>query len=449
MIKMSKSTVYWFGPRCPPSDVVKGQRLFEEAGLSACFSKGDSVAIKIHCGEWNNTAYLRPSIVAGIVEMVKEAGGDPFVCDTTTCYMVSRGTGADLLQTAARNGFTEQTLGCPFVGADGLLGLNDVQVPVDGDFLKVAYLAEAIANADALIMLTHFKGHPEGVYGGALKNMGIGCSSKQGKSLVHLFQHPKWGAPAYEFHPDKCIGEDCPVYKRCSENCPTGSFSLVKEKPYAQWDRSTCIGCYECGLRAACGVVLKPEDTKMGVFFPAVISDAAKGFINYLGAEHVGFINYAIDISPMCDCLPHSDASILPNLGVFASRNIVAIDMACLNASVKTAAVQGSRPYDDDVPGEAWKAGNEKFTFIKKEPLSQWITINAAVRQGLGSTTYELIEAIPGPRERYLQKRYRDHHPGYLMRRAFARTKPRFNPADYQETVTITLDELAKKPANT
>ncbi|MCW4038191.1 MAG: DUF362 domain-containing protein, partial [Candidatus Bathyarchaeota archaeon] len=100
---MSVSKVYHFGPRGRVSDVIKGQRLFEVAGLNECFDKGDSVAIKIHCGEWDNTGYLRPCIVAGIVETVKEYGGDPFVCDTTTCYLRSRGTGRDELLTAARN----------------------------------------------------------------------------------------------------------------------------------------------------------------------------------------------------------------------------------------------------------------------------------------------------------------------------------------------------------
>ncbi len=441
------SKVYYFGPRINLSDVVKGQCLFEVAGLNECFKKGDSVAIKIHCGEWNNTSYLRPNIVAGIVEMVKEYGGEPFVCDTTTCYLVSRGTGQDWIKTAARNGFTSQTLGCPFVIADGELGLDEVKVPVNsGNFLKYAYLAEAIANADALIFLTHFKGHPQGVYGGAIKNLGVGCSSKQGKSIVHFFHHPRWGLPAYVFNPEKCKGPDCPVYKLCGENCPTGSFTLTSEKPYAQWDRNTCIGCYECGLRSACGVVVRPQDSRMDEFFPAVISDAAKAFIDYIGRDRVGFINYAIDITPWCDCINWSDAWILPNLGVYASKDIVAVDMACLDASDKVQAVPGSKLYDEGLQGEPWKAGNEKFTYIKKQPLSQWISINAAVRIGLGSADYELIEATPGPRERYVQPKYREHPPGYFTREAFSIHRPRFEPECYLTEEKVTLEELLGRP---
>jgi uncharacterized Fe-S center protein len=444
---LSSSKVYYFGPRTPPSDIVKGQRLFEVAGLNECFKNGDSVAIKIHCGEWNNTGYLRPSFVAAIVDTVKEYGGDPFVCDTTTCYLVSRGTGLDMVKTAARNGFTAQTLGCPFIVADGNYGLDEIEVPVkDGILLKRAYMAEAIANADSLIVLTHFKGHPEGVYGGALKNLGIGCSSKQGKSIVHMFQHPTWGLPANEFHPEKCIGEDCPVYKRCAENCPSGSFTLAKEKPYARWDRDSCIGCYECGIRRPCGVVEAPKDSKMVEYFPAVIADAAKAYVEHIGRDKVGLVSYAIDISPMCDCVAHSDNWILPNLGVFSSKDPVAIDKACLDMSDKSPAVPGSKPFDEGLQGEPWKVGNEKFTYIRKVPLSQWTSINGAVINGLGSARYELIEAEPGPPERYLQQRYREHPPGWGTRRAFQLMKPRVDPAAYQSAPRVSIETLQKKP---
>jgi len=441
------SKVYYFGPRAPPSDVVKGQRLFEVAGLNECFNKGDSVAVKIHCGEWDNTGYMRPSFIAAIVETVKEYGGDPFVVDTTTCYLAARGTGLDLVKTAARNGFTSATLGCPFVVGDGEYGLSEVKVPVKGGILlKHAYMAEAIANADALIVLTHFKGHGEGVYGGAIKNIGIGCSSKQGKSMIHMFQHPHWGWLAHEFHPEKCIGKECPIYDRCGESCPSGAFTLAEGKPYARFDRDTCIGCYECGLRIPCGVFVRPKDSRREEYFPAVIADAAKAYVEHMGRDHVGLINYAIDIAPSCDCVQHSDAWILPNLGVFGSKDAVAIDTACLDLADKSPAVPGSRPFDEELTGEPWMAGHEKFTNIRKVPLSQWTSINGGILNGLGSAKYELIEAEPGPPERYRAPRLREHPPGYWTRKAFAICRPRVDPDCYLETPRATLEELQRKP---
>ncbi|MCW3988283.1 MAG: DUF362 domain-containing protein, partial [Candidatus Bathyarchaeota archaeon] len=181
-------------------------------------------------------------------------------------------------------------------------------------------------------------------------------------------------------------------------------------------------------------------------YFPAAISDAAKAYVDYMGRDHVGFINYAIDITPTCDCVPYSDMHILPNLGVFASKDIIAIDMACLDASVQMQAVPGSRPYDEELEGEPWKAGHEKFTNIMRIPVSQWSSVNAAIKLGLGSADYELIEAIPGPRERYGQKKYREHHPSYFTRKPFSINKPRFEPECYLEDIKVTLEELSGRP---
>lgn len=448
---MEKSKVYWLGPRGNLSDVVKGQLVFEAAGLQECFRRGDRVAIKVHCGEWNNTGYLRPSIVVGIVEAVKEHGGDPFVTDTTTLqYSATAGrtTAQDEYKTAARNGFTEATLGCPFIVADGDYGLDDVEVEVDGNLLRFSYVARSIAEADAMIALTHFKGHPLGVFGGAIKNLGIGCCSKRGKIATHLMTHPRFGVRSgYVFAPEKCKGEDCPVYKTCSENCPVGAFRVTKEPPYAKFDRSKCVGCAGCWFRIGCGVFTYPEDWySVG---PAVYADSAKAVIKVLGEKHVGFVNYAIDISPWCDCAPFSDSWMLPNLGVFASKDIVAIDKACLDASDRVQAVPGTKPYDEGLIGEPWKAGHEHFTYAspsRRPEISQWIQINAAVGLGMGSTDYELVEAAPESLHRYNMPRMREHPAGYWLRRKFRVQSPEPDPECYQKEPRIAIERWERKP---
>ncbi len=164
--------------------------VFDEAGLDELVKPNDVVAIKVHCGEWNNSAYLRPVYARTLADRIKELGGRPFVCDTTTLtYSAfgSRATELDLLLTAERNGYTSAALGCPFIAADGYIGTSDFRVDIpEGFILKEAYVAQAIAAADVLIALTHFKGHPMGVIGGALKNLGIGGQSKRGKFNVHM-----------------------------------------------------------------------------------------------------------------------------------------------------------------------------------------------------------------------------------------------------------------------
>ena len=442
-VNVMKAKVYWFDARAPPSYVEKGQRLFEEAGLAECFNKGDSVAIKAHCGDWNNTGYLRPNIVAGIVEMVKEYGGEPFVCDTTTLYWRTRITEQDLLKTAARNGYTEATLGCPFIVADGDIGLNDVKVDVDGNFFRSTYIARSIANADAMIALSHFKGHGMGSFGGAIKNLGIGCCSKRGKVVTHLMLHPTLGLGSWEFHPEKCVGKECPVYQRCTEDCPVDAFWLTEEKPYAHRDLEKCMGCIDCGMRRGCGVLVRPLGHEQ--IYPAAFADSARAVLNVLGEEHVGFINYAIDISPECDCAGHSDNWILPNLGIFASKDMVAIDKACLDMVDESPAVPNSRPFDEGKPGEPWMAGHEKFTNIHAVVISQWSQINAAVRVGCGSLDYELVEASPAPSLRFMMPKFRNHYPGYWDRRKFRLQSLRPDPSCYREP-RMTVEELIKKP---
>jgi uncharacterized Fe-S center protein len=441
---MAKTSVYWSDARAPPSYVEKGQKLFEDAGLMDCFRNGDSVAIKAHCGDWNNTGYLRPNIVAGIVESVKEYGGDPFVCDTTTLYWRTRITMQDLLKTAARNGYTEASLGCPFIVADGDIGLDDVKVSVDGNFFRSTYIARAIADADALIALSHFKGHGMGSYGGAIKNLGIGCCSKRGKIVTHLMLHPTMGLGTWKFNPEKCIGKDCPVYQRCNEDCPVEAFWLTEDKPHAHRDLEKCIGCIDCGIRRGCGVLVRPAGYEQ--IYPAAFADSAKAVVNILGREHVGYITYAIDISPECDCAGYSDTWILPNFGVFASKDMVAIDKACLDMSDKSEGVAGSALYDEGRPETPWMTGHEKFTNVHDTVISQWSQINAAVRIGCGSIDYELVEATPAPPMRYTMPKFRDHYPGYRDRRKFRLESLRPDPSCYIEKPKMTLSELTRKP---
>ncbi|MBC7238169.1 MAG: DUF362 domain-containing protein, partial [Chloroflexi bacterium] len=207
--------------------------VFEAAGFAEMISPGDTVAIKVHCGEWNNTAYLRPVYARALADRVKALGGRPFVCDTVTQtygQVSSRATGLDLLITAERNGYSPAVLGCPFIVADGFNGTDDLRVDLpQGYLLKEAYIAKAIALADVLLVLTHFKGHPLGVIGGSVKNLGIGAQSRRGKHNVHMGGHPKYGlGAATEFHPERCKGRECPKWEACENCCPWGLFHVTE-----------------------------------------------------------------------------------------------------------------------------------------------------------------------------------------------------------------------------
>ena len=368
---------------------AKAQQLFDHAKLNECFRPGDSVAIKCHMGEWNNSGYLRPILIRVIVDKVKEYGGRPFVTDTTTApyyFYGGRNTADMYMETAARNGFTAETVGCPIIIADGMYGTDDVRLDIsDGMLLKEAYMAEGIANADSMIVVSHFKGHGSGVYGGGIKNVAIGCSSKRGKFNVHLCKHQTVGWDKWKFIEDNCIGEECPNSVLCNNLCLTGAIKIKKD--HAEFNPEICIGCFghqrplfRCKLWES----ERYEDWRS--WFLVAMGDAAAAYLRHMGKENVGFLTYAVDISPACDCVPGSDRPIIPNLGIFASRDMVAIDIAALDMSVNMPGIQGSVAEDKHV----MNPGDEKFTAIVG--LSQWITPNTCSMLGAGSKEYELIE---------------------------------------------------------
>ena len=248
------SDVYFMDARSDSADtslIAKTTTVFDAAGLDKLIKPGDVVAIKLHCGEWNSSAYLRPVYARAIADRVKELGGRPFVCDTTTLTyrpFSTRATELDLLQTAERNGYSSAVLGCPFIVADGYVGTSDYRVDIpEGYLLKEAYVAQAIAAADVLIALTHFKGHGMGVIGGALKNLGIGAQSKRGKFNVHMGGHPKYGiGAAVKFNPDAFTGkENDTEWELIEEACPIGLFKVTDDNKI-EWDRDRCMTCLGC-----------------------------------------------------------------------------------------------------------------------------------------------------------------------------------------------------------
>lgn len=400
------SEVYYMDARSESPQtglVAKMLTVFDAAGLDQLIKPGDLVAIKIHCGEWGNTAYLRPVYPRALADRIKELGGRPFVCDTTTLTYqpyASRAHELDLLMTAERNGFSSAVLGCPFISADGFIGTSDYRVDLPtGYLLKEAYIAQAVAAADVLICLTHFKGHPMGVIGGAIKNLGIGCQSKRGKHNVHLGGHPKYSvANAVTWHPENFKGKaETPDWKILEDCCPYSLFTVHENT--IEWDRPRCTSCLGCnGVMGPRGLFEFSEEQFAAT--DAAIADGALGAVTAVGPEKCGFINMAIDISPRCDCVNFSDMPIVPNVGVFASKDPVAIDMACLDKVRESHGMPGSIADDFDM----LEPGHRRFETVSAtlHGLSEEAQINTGVLNGLGSRDYELIEPEPQPIAKHL-----------------------------------------------
>ena len=208
-------------------------RLVLSAGIDRIDFKDKFVAIKIHFGELGNMAHLRPGYARVLVDIIKDLGGKPFLTDANTMYVGSRKNALDHIETAYLNGFTPYSTGCHVIIADGLKGTDDVAVPVEGaTYCPEAYIGRAVMDADIVISLNHFKGHEEAGFGGAIKNLGMGCGSNRGKRDMHSYGKPSVDA-------DKCV-----ACGQCAKNCAHDGPQLVDGKRFI--DHNKCMGCGRC-----------------------------------------------------------------------------------------------------------------------------------------------------------------------------------------------------------
>lgn len=277
---------------------------------------GDLVAIKVHFGELGNHAFLRPVFVRQIVELVKEMGGKPFLTDTNTLYRGSRSNAIDHLNTAIYNGFSYASMGCPIVIADGIRGQYFYEIEVNLKHFKKVKIGGAIIDSDYLVVLTHFKGHMSAGFGGSIKNVAMGCASRAGKQQQHADFKPP-------FIIEKCIG--C---GKCRDHCPENAISIINKK--ASFDYSKCIGCGECVTVCPTGAIKTSWGSSSELLEEKMVEYAygVKKFFE----DRISFLNFVMDVSPDCDCVPWHDENIIPDIGLFGSKDIVSIDQASFDA---------------------------------------------------------------------------------------------------------------------
>lgn len=427
----------------------KAVKVFRDAGLGEIFKPGDTVGVKIHMGEYGNTANLRPQMIRTIVDEIKKLKGKPVVVDCTTIAFnefTSRGTATDMLWTAARHGLTEETLECPIWVCDGEYGFDDVKVEVPhGTFLKHTYMGKKLLDLDAMIVVTHFKGHPMGVFGGALKNVGIGCGSKRGKLCTHLLNHPHYGRLAWTVNQQAAQkmseGPSPTLAERMMKNCPFGGAQFKDGQFHT--DVEHCMQCATCfGPALFSGLLAPPAEIML--LWAITIPDAFAAYVNAIGKDKVGYVSYAVDITPWCDCVNFHDRSLVPNLGVFASKDPVAIDMACLEMAEAVSGMPGSKT-DDFGFGEP---GTERFTNLSSmATVSQWAQIHSAVYNGVGTSEYELIVSKPGPDTDFWMPKYSPEKPwGFVNREGLRQGnwKPEY-PFTYEDA-RLSMAQASLKP---
>ena len=375
---MGESKVYFTSFKTTEHEnlIQKLHRLMKQAGFENIDFNEKYAAIKIHFGEYGNLAFLRPNYAKVVADYVKELGGKAFLTDCNPLYVGSRKNALDHLDTAYVNGFSPLQTGCHVIIGDGLKGTDETIVPIDGEYVKEAKIGHAIMDADVFISLTHFKGHETAGFGGAIKNIGMGCGSRAGKMEQHCE-----GKPSAD--KNLCVG--CGA---CSRICAHGAPVITDGKATIDHDR--CVGCGRC--LAVC-----PKDAITANFADSVfmlnckMAEYAYAVCKDRPCFHISLI---CDVSPNCDCHAENDIPIIPNIGMLASFDPVALDQACADLCNKMPAMSGSVLEENEkkLSAEVHEhCGHDHFKMT--HPDTEWEScLDHAEKMGLGTRAYELVQ---------------------------------------------------------
>jgi uncharacterized protein len=371
---MSKSKVYFTNLRSKPSLSLlkKLDLLVSKAGIDTIDLDRKMVAIKIHFGEPGNMAYLRPNYAAQIVRILKAKKAIPFLTDCNTLYYGRRSNAPEHLEAAFENGYNPIATGCPVIIGDGVKGIDYREIDLNMEFCTTAKIGAAIADSDVIISMNHFKGHEMTGFGGALKNLGMGCASVGGKLFLHSGSSPK-------IHEAYCTG--CRV---CEKYCNYDAIKVGKDK-IARIDYEKCTGCGQCiavcqydSARVVWENASEKVNKRIAEYVYAVLKDK-KSF----------HINFIMDVSPDCDCYGFNDYPLVPDIGIAASFDPVALDQACAEMVNAAPALTGNRICDSHKHGDM--RGEDKFSLT--HPDTFWQSgLEHAEKIGLGTRQYDLIE---------------------------------------------------------
>jgi uncharacterized Fe-S center protein len=342
----------------------------KRAGIEEVIKPGDKVAIKVHFGEAGNTAFVSSIYTREVVRLVKELGGKPFVTDANTLYSGMRANAIDHIQCALENGFSYATIGAPIIIADGLNGHEATEIRINGKHFDTVKLGSAAIEADAMIVISHVKGHEMAGFGGALKNVGMGLGCRSAKQRMHSGVKPH------------VVAEKCINCGKCINWCGSHCIStrVGADGKRASWiDQGCCVGCGECVAACAYGAIEVNWETDAGEFLERLVEHAAGALQGKDGK--MAYLSFITDVSPECDCFAMSDAAIVSDIGVLAARDIVAIDQAAYDLVCQATGLPGSR-------GEGLASGEDKFQAVTGTDGAHAMIY--AEGMGLGSRHYEL-----------------------------------------------------------
>jgi uncharacterized Fe-S center protein len=270
------------------------------------------------------------------------------------------------------NGFNPISGKCPVIIADGLKGTDYREIEINGEYCKAPKIGTAVADADVIISMNHFKGHEQAGFGGALKNLGMGAASVPGKLELHSASQPIINT------------ENCTGCKICVKNCAHAALNLDANRK-AKIDYDKCTGCGQCvALCQYEGAIMGAGDTSERLNYK--IAEYTWAILKDKPHFHVSFI---MNVSPECDCWNHNDAPIIPDMGMAASFDPVALDKACADMVIAAPVAQTDNLLSSRHPHEHLK-GKDKFHLL--HPETNWLAgLKHAEKLGIGNLEYELI----------------------------------------------------------
>lgn len=374
---MEKSKVYFTNFRTPAygdSVLKKLRKLLYSAGIDQIDMDGKFVAIKMHFGEHGNISFLRPNWARVVVDVVKELGGKPFLTDCNTMYPGYRKNAIEHLYCAWENGFTPLAVNCPVIIGDGLKGTDDVEVPVvGGEYVKSAKIGRAVMDADIIISLTHFKGHEMTGFGGAIKNLGMGCGSRAGKKEQHSSGKPRV---------EESLCRGC---RKCQKECANGGLVYNEQTRKMTVDQGNCVGCGRCLGACNFDAIIFENDGAMSDL-NCKMAEYTKAVVDGRPQFHISLI---VDVSPNCDCHQENDAPIIPDVGMLCSFDALALDQACVDLCLKQTPLDNSQ-LGDHIHADDFVDHHDHF--CNNNPESEYKScLEHAEKIGLGSRDYELI----------------------------------------------------------
>ena len=404
-----KSDVYYFTARTfnhkESLSRFKGPSALEKIGFNNKVQKGQNVVIKTHFGALENVRYLRPSYIRFLCDYIKSLGAIPSVAEScgwgapeefTGIHTEYSGRAAEeeYLETAKIHGFTEETMGAKLLMLDGRVGTDIIKQAVNGKRFNEVLVAGRLKEFDHMIMATHFKGHGGAGFGGAIKNLGIGCVSKGGKVQAHV-------GKKFEFDFEAPISD----YENCLKICPTNALGESPEGKLIR-DKEKCRYCYMC--KSVCkNNVIDTGSSTQEEFITQMVDNAA-GVIEYFGKEKIFYLNYVIDVTWQCDCTGGSDIPFVSDIGILSSLDPVAVDQSAVDlihlSKMNPHSILGNigniskeKSYDwfSYIPRFDSKTGNLDLNPDGKKSRHWEIQLNVAEELGLGTRDYKLIEVKP------------------------------------------------------